>query len=417
MAELIQMQPPNYSDLDQGKLCRFDLEAIDAPTSPLIHQAARFIFINAGEGVLRVQNVDYPLQPGSFVSILPWQITQVTEVSKPLQYFILVYRYDTIVQAIRGYSHVDDSPFDIAQKMSENPVLACNKEEAERIRSILLSIRDEVGIESSRHEIEPQALSGIYVANALVEMIVLHTRIGLGGGGTAKTKKPIDRSEILRYMYNHLGEKLTLKMLSQIFYMSESSISQYITQMTGLSFFDLLNEMRVGKTINFLLYTDLTLEELAEILGYVDASHISKVFAARVGMKANEYRKTYQRVSGICKVKESKKAYAIVDYLFNNYAEPLSPQKLADQFGIGVQELHRVLLYQTGKNFEDFLNYIRVNRASELLLTTDKSIVDIAIEVGYNTSKTLTRNFLKLRVMTPNDFRKHVKLQPSEFLK
>ena len=54
--------------------------------------------------------------------------------------------------------------------------------------------------------------------------------------------------------------------------------------MTGLSFFDLLNEMRIGKTVNYLLYTDLTVEELAEILGYVDASHLSKVFSARVGM-------------------------------------------------------------------------------------------------------------------------------------
>ena len=64
--------------------------------------------------------------------------------------------------------------------------------------------------------------------------------------------------------------------------MSESSISTYITRTTGLSFFDLLNEMRIGKTINFLLYTDFTLEELAEILGFVDSAHISKVFSARV---------------------------------------------------------------------------------------------------------------------------------------
>ena len=37
--------------------------------------------------------------------------------------------------------------------------------------------------------------------------------------------------------------------------------------MTGLSLFDLLNEMRIGKTANYLLYTDLTLEEIAAALG------------------------------------------------------------------------------------------------------------------------------------------------------
>lgn len=72
-----------------------------------------------------------------------------------------------------------------------------------------------------------------------------------------------DMSEILRYLYCHTGEKLTLKGLSRIFYVSESSLSSYISGMTGLSFFDLLNEMRIGKTANYLLYTDLTLEEIA----------------------------------------------------------------------------------------------------------------------------------------------------------
>ncbi len=36
-------------------------------------------------------------------------------------------------------------------------------------------------------------------------------------------------------MYNHLSEKLTLSNLSKLFFMSESSISNYITLTTGLS--------------------------------------------------------------------------------------------------------------------------------------------------------------------------------------
>jgi AraC-type DNA-binding domain-containing proteins len=45
------------------------------------------------------------------------------------------------------------------------------------------------------------------------------------------------------------------------------------------------------------------------------------------------------------------------------------------------------------------------------LLKTDNSIIDIAIEVGYNTVKSFTRNFLKLKVMTPGAFRRTVTLQ------
>ena len=73
--------------------------------------------------------------------------------------------------------------------------------------------------------------------------------------------------------------------------------------------------------------------------------------------------------------------------------------------------VNRVLLYQVEKNFGDFLNYIRINHSCKLLLTTDKSNIDIAIEVGYSNAKTFTRNFLKYKVMMPSDFRRKVWLQ------
>ena len=220
-------------------------------------------------------------------------------------------------------------------------------------------------------------------------------------------------SEILRYLYCHTGEKLTLKGLSRLFYVSESSLSSYISGMTGLSFFDLLNEMRIGKTADYLLYTDLTLEEIAAALGYVDASHISKVFSARVGMRINDYRKTYQKVESLCRIESDRRVYALVEYICRSYHEPLSARPVAEKFGYTVAEMNHALMLQVEKNFEEFLNYIRINRAAELLLTTDQTVTYIAMEVGYANVKTFNRNFLRFKVMTPGDFRKKVTLQQS----
>ena len=250
-------------------------------------------------------------------------------------------------------------------------------------------------------------LGSIFVMNKLVELIVMFERSCAYSGAVDYMEQDDvpDRSEILRYMYAHCNKKLTLSMLSRVFYMSESSISAYITGITGLSFVDLRNEMRIGKTANYLLYTDFTVEELAEVLGYVDSSHISKVFSARVGMKINEYRKTYARVGEICKVDDSRKAYEIVRYIYRYYDEELTAQNTASRFGMSVQELNRVLMYQLEKNFEEYLNSVRVNRACELLISTDASVMDIALEVGYHNAKTLTRNFVKHKLMTPQSFR------------
>lgn len=415
MPKIVSIQGNNCSNLDPHKLCSFDMETISKPTRPLIHQSARFWFIRGGRGTVRIQNEEHALAPGTVVAILPWQMSEIVEVTQPLQYYLLVYRFDTVNDIIKYHYNPDSRPIDIVRTVTGSPVVYCGAEQAAELETVFGRIRDEVGVESLLPESQEKTLHSVYITNLLVELLVLCLRAGAQNdpqfGGE---KRKIDPSDILQYMYNHLSEKLTLKNLSRRFYMSESAISNYITQVTGLSFFDLLGEMRVGKTIHFLLYTDFTLDELAEIMGYVDASHISKVFAARIGMRVNEYRKTYQRVGEICNLRAGRTAYSVVETIYRNYAEPLTPLGVAGELGISVPELQKMLLYQVERNFEDFLNYVRVNRASELLLTTDKSVLSIALDVGYNSSKTLTRNFLKLRVMTPGDFRKKATLQQAE---
>lgn len=125
-----------------------------------------------------------------------------------------------------------------------------------------------------------------YVINQVVALILEIIRWGeYRQRISERENREIVKSDIFSYIFGHLNEKITLKQLSNLFYMSESTVSAYITQTTGLSFFDLLNEMRVVRTLDFLAYTDLNLEELAEILGFVDSAHISRVFMARTGFE------------------------------------------------------------------------------------------------------------------------------------
>lgn len=73
--------------------------------------------------------------------------------------------------------------------------------------------------------------------------------------------------------------------------------------------------------------------------------------------------------------------------------------------------MNKTLLYILEKNFEEFLHYLRINQACELLLETDAALVDIGVSVGYNTVKTFTRNFVRMKGVTPGEFRKIYHLQ------
>ena len=417
MSNIIKMQDLYFSDYDSHRLCQFYYEVLDKPTTPIIHQMSRFWLINKGRGVLKLQGKEYELKPGTLVSVLPWQVSDIVQVDSPIQYFLLVYYFDGVNDIIKSLYNLGHGPLNLIEDLSQNPVIYCSTGQAKYMHQLFLQLRDELGggaVPSLETSVASE-LGSLFITNKLIELIINLWRIGKANSSqAAEVSAPADRTEILQYMYHHLSEKLTLKTLAKTFYMSESSISLYIVQTTGLTFPNLLNEMRVGKTITYLLYTDFTMDELAEILGFVDSSHICKVFAARIGLKANEFRKTYQKIGSICNIRESRKAYSIVEYIYKHYSGNLTPQSVARKFDITVRKLNTILFYQVEKSFSDFLNYVRINRACGLLLDTDKTIAEIASLTGYNNVKTLTRNFLKFQVMTPGKYRESVSKKGGE---
>jgi len=413
--DVVKMQTQYRSSYDRDSICNFDVEVIEEPTKPLIHQMSRFWLIKKGQGKLKLQGKIYDLKEGSLVSVLPWQTTDVVEVTLGLELYLLKYYFDGVNAIIKSFYNISNDAIHLVDSLTKTPVIQCNQNQYRTMEQLFLDIHTEIGFEFKEHVGKEYELSNLFLTNKLVEILLQFYRFGeLGSPDLADLNQVIDNSQILQYIYNHLSDKLTLKALSAKFFLSQSSISNYIHKTTGLSFFDLINEMRIGKTVNFLLYTDFTMEELAEILGFVDGAHISKVFMSRIGMKANDYRKTYQKINNICKIKETKESFEIIDYIYRQYMEALTAKEIANMFDMTTKQLNRILLYQVEKNFEDSLNFVRVNRASELLRSTNWSVTDIAIAVGFNTAKTLTRNFLKLRLMPPGVFRQTVELQEDD---
>ena len=383
MKQTIALQTPGRSELDQSSLFSYDQLTAARPTASVIHRDARFLLVRSGSGILRLQGREYPLAPGTLAAILPWQISEITRVDEPVTYSLMAYHFDTVARAAHLFRGEDGQPMPMARLMETVPVR-------------------ELGLASLQEE--GQLFSSLNAVSLLVQLTVLFARQALSADRPADAQGP-DHRELLRYMYLHCGQKLTLQQLADVFGCSRSTVSARITAMTGLSFFDLLNEMRIGKTADYLLYTDLTLKELAEILGYVDESHISKVFAARLGTRIGQYRATYQKVQNICQLEESRLGCSLVNHIYRHYREDLSAAGVARSFGISVQQLNRTLLCQVEQNFEDFLAMVRVNRACQLLTTTRMTVLDIALEVGYHNAKTLNRSFLKYRLMTPSAYR------------
>lgn len=94
-------------------------------------------------------------------------------------------------------------------------------------------------------------------------------------------------------------------------------------------------------------------------------------------------------------------------YIEENYANPdLSLNHISDKFAINGKYASQLFKEAFGMKFVEFLVTLRMERAKELLVQTDKSITDISTEVGYVHAISFGRTFKKVVGVTPGDFRK-----------
>jgi AraC-like DNA-binding protein len=99
---------------------------------------------------------------------------------------------------------------------------------------------------------------------------------------------------------------------------------------------------------------------------------------------------------------------AIVSRITDNIGSPLSVAELALELDMNESRFSRFFRRATGNTFTDFVNQIRVNRACQLLMDSDRPITSIAFEVGFNNIANFNRRFLDIKGMTPRDYRRQV---------
>jgi AraC-like DNA-binding protein len=96
----------------------------------------------------------------------------------------------------------------------------------------------------------------------------------------------------------------------------------------------------------------------------------------------------------------------IVNRITQDFAQALSAAELAAGLGMSESRFSRFFRRGTGNTFTDFVNRVRVNRACQLLMETERLVTHICYEVGFNNVANFNRRFLEIKGMTPSEFRR-----------
>jgi AraC-like DNA-binding protein len=112
------------------------------------------------------------------------------------------------------------------------------------------------------------------------------------------------------------------------------------------------------------------------------------------------------QVQGESNAGEVEQINAIVDRITGDLAQPLSSAEAAACLGMSPSRFSRFFHRATGNNYTDFINRIRVNRACQLLMSTDRQVTHICYEVGFNNVANFNRRFLEIKGVTPSVYRR-----------
>ena len=89
----------------------------------------------------------------------------------------------------------------------------------------------------------------------------------------------------------------------------------------------------------------------------------------------------------------------------SRFSEKLSLTSLAEEFFVSPSYLSRSFARATGMTLVEYVNAVRIKEAERLLLSTTRSVADIAEAVGYSSTTHFGRVFRRHKHLTPLDFR------------
>ncbi|MCQ6562839.1 helix-turn-helix transcriptional regulator [Paenibacillus mendelii] len=101
---------------------------------------------------------------------------------------------------------------------------------------------------------------------------------------------------LIRHMENNFAGDITLEDLSKRSGYTPSYIIRLFKEMTGLTPFQYLNELRMQAATSYLKSTGMNMREIAEAIGFPSIHYFSRMFKKKFGQSPTEWKKSHSGV-------------------------------------------------------------------------------------------------------------------------
>jgi AraC-like DNA-binding protein len=191
---------------------------------------------------------------------------------------------------------------------------------------------------------------------------------------------------------------------------------QFLPSCLGPGFFQLgemksirhlLERSRVG-----LVFHGRTRDKVAQALarfGELEGAERLLAFLAILETLAasGEYRRlaspAYSPSLGLYQGERINRVCALISQKFRDH---VTQSEAARAAGMSGPSFSRFFRRATNRTFRAFLNEVRVGHASQSLLETDRTVAEVCYDSGFANLSNFNRQFLRLRKLSPRDYRR-----------
>jgi two-component system response regulator YesN len=174
------------------------------------------------------------------------------------------------------------------------------------------------------------------------------------------------------------------------------------------------NHETIDRYIQYLLYRLIGLSykqevdiNQEEIMQYIRESVFGSESNNGNGLKFHQFVEEYSNYLWQIRQNSTTGTMNLIEaHIKENYAENLSLKALGEKYCVNSVYLGQLFKKQYGCSFKDYLNNVRIRKAAEMLLHTDKKVYEVAFDTGYKDQEYFVIRFEEIYGATPTRFRK-----------
>lgn len=239
---------------------------------PHTHSYAELFYVVSGKGLFQIDSEQYPVSAQQMIVVNPNVVhTELSYQSFPLEYIVLG------IDGLEFSSNeTEEGRFQILNYQNRGGILTC-------LRNILKETED--------------ALPGFEtICRAYMEILIVQlmrdTNFQLTSDPTPAANRQC--AVVRRYIDSHFKESLTLEHLAEVAHVNKYYLAHSFKEEFGISPISYQLNRRIEESCYLLQQTDMSLSQIARVLGFSSSSYFSQLFRKTKKITPSDYRKLSQ---------------------------------------------------------------------------------------------------------------------------